>query len=162
MRIRTTQFATIVVLLTSFLLSPAAFAAQTSTNDWSRLTSVAAGSKVTVKLKNGKTIDGKFSSVSDTALALTVKNASREVARDDVLTVHYVVRKDPTKATLIGLGLGIGAAAIVGTSGSGSGFDSLDAAVTGVMVVLGAGVGALGGFLVGRSGKKRVLIYEAK
>jgi hypothetical protein len=30
------------------------------------------------------------------------------------------------------------------------------------MAILGAGVGALGGFLIGRSGKKRVLLYEAK
>jgi len=30
------------------------------------------------------------------------------------------------------------------------------------VTILGAGVGALSGFLIGRSGKKRVLIYEAR
>jgi hypothetical protein len=30
------------------------------------------------------------------------------------------------------------------------------------MAVLGAGVGALAGYFIGRSGSKRVLIYEAK
>jgi membrane protein DedA with SNARE-associated domain len=34
--------------------------------------------------------------------------------------------------------------------------------ITAGMAVLGAGVGALAGYFIGRSGSKRVLIYEAK
>ena len=164
MRITTRQFATIVVLLTSLLLSPVTLMAQASINDWSRLNSVPSGSKLSVKLRNGKKIDGTLSSVSDTALTLMVRNTSTEVKRDDVHTVHAVGGNSATKATLIGLGLGAGAGAIAGgvADGNNDGFETLDNVATGVLAVLGAGVGALGGFLVGKSMKKRVLIYEAK
>jgi len=162
MRSKTTQFATVVILLTSILLLPVIVAAQT--NDWSRLTSVASGSKLSVKLTNGKTVDGSFSSVSDTALTLMVKNVATEAKRDDVVSVHQVTKKSAAKATLIGLGAGAGVGAIVGAAADSSsdGFEELDSIATAVTTVLGAGVGALGGFLIGRSGKKRVLIYEAK
>jgi len=125
---------------------------------------VATGSKLSAKLKNGKTIDGSFSSVSDTALTLMVKNAATELRRDDIVSVHQVTKKSAAKATLIGLGAGAGVGAIVGAAADSSsdGFEQLDSIATAVTTVLGAGVGALGGFLIGRSGKKRVLIYEAK
>ncbi|HEX5883170.1 MAG TPA: hypothetical protein VFY67_01360 [Pyrinomonadaceae bacterium] len=159
-----TQFATIVILLTSSLLSPLAVAAQTGTNDWSRLTSVATGSKLSAKLRNGKTIDGSFGGVSDTVLTLMVKNAATEVKRDDILSVHQVTRKSAKTSTLIGLGAGAGAGAVVGAAADSNNdsFEDLDNIATAVTTVIGAGVGALGGFLIGRSGKKRVLIYEAR
>src|SRR5215216_2103548 len=100
MRIKPTQFATLVILLTSILLSPVTVAAQTRANDWSRLTSVPAGSKLSVKIRNGKTIDGSFNSVSDTTLTLMVKNAASEVRRDDVVSVHQITRKSAKTATL--------------------------------------------------------------
>ena len=165
MRITTRRFATIVILLTSLLLSPVTLAAQSMTSDWSRLNSVVTGSKLSVKLRNGNKIDGTLSSVSDTALTLMVKNASREVKRDDIRTVHTINGNSAKKATLIGLGLGAGAGAAVGAAvdrNNDDGLETLDSVGTAVTTVLGAGVGALGGFLIGRSGKKRVLLYEAK
>ena len=162
MRNSTRQLATLVILLTSILLFPVSVAAQT--NDWSRLASVPTGSKLSVKLRNGKTIDGSVRSVSDTALTLDVKNNTAEVKRDDVATVQQVMKKSAKTATLVGLGLGAGAGAIFGAvaSSNDDGFDKIDRIATGVTTVLGAGAGALGGFFIGRSGKKRVLIYEAK
>ena len=164
MRIKSRQVATLAILLTSLLLSPVTLAAQATTNDWSRLTSVPTGSKLSVKLRNGKKIDGTLSSVSDTALTVMVKNTSTEVKRDDISSVHQVNGKSATKATLIGMGLGAGAGAVAGgiTDSQNDDFETLDNAATAVLAVLGAGVGALGGFLVGKSMKKRVLIYEAK
>jgi small nuclear ribonucleoprotein (snRNP)-like protein len=126
---------------------------------------VSTGSKLSVKLRNGNKIDGTLSSVSDTAVTLMVKNASREVKRDDIRTVHQVNGKSATTATLIGLGVGAGAGAALGAvvdSANDDGFEKLDNAATAVTTILGAGVGALGGWLVGRSGKKRVLVYEAR
>ena len=165
MRIRTRPIATIVILLTSFLLSPVTLAAQAGTNDWSRLTSMAPGSKLSVKLKDGKKIDGTFSSASDTALMVIVKNASTDVKRDDVQTVHYVTGKSVTKSTLIGLGAGAGVGAALGiaadASGNGIG-EGFDNAVAAGITVLGAAAGALTGFIIGKTQKKRVLIYEAK
>jgi hypothetical protein len=165
MRIQTRQFATLVILLASLLLSPVTLMAQATTSDWSRLSSVPTGSKLSVKLRNGNKIDGKLSSVSDTAVTLMVKNASREVKRDDIRTVHQVNGKSATTATLIGLGVGAGAGAALGAVADSTNDDSLenlDSAATAVTTVLGAGVGAIAGFLIGRSGKKRVLLYEAK
>jgi hypothetical protein len=118
-----------------------------------------------VKLKTGKTINGEFRTASDTTLSLTAKNAPLEVRREEIATVHEVTKKSATKATLIGTGVGAGAGAAAGAitdSANDDGFEKLDSAATGVLTVAGAGVGALVGFLVGRSGNKRVLVYEAK
>jgi hypothetical protein len=117
------------------------------------------------QLKTGKTINGEFRTASDTTLSLTAKNAPLEVRREEIATVHEVTKKSATKATLIGTGVGAGAGAAAGAitdSANDDGFEKLDSAATGVLTVAGAGVGALVGFLVGRSGNKRVLVYEAK
>jgi len=159
----------IFALVASILFSSVTLTAQDlkgSTNgDWSRLNTVTAGSKLTIKLKNGQTIDGKLSSVSDTLLSLSVKDKSVDVKRQDVLSVYQVTKKSAAKATLIGLGVGAGGGAAIGLAGTkndNSGFEKLDHAVTAGLTVLGAGAGALTGYLVGRSGRKRVLIYQAR
>ena len=164
MRIPAPQITTIAMLLFSLLLSPVTLTAQTNLSDWSRLNAVALGSKLSVKLKDGKTVEGTLRSVSDSGLSLTVKNADRELRRDDVQTVHEISKKSAKKATLIGLGVGAGAGAVAGIAGDASndGFETLDNAAAAAVTILGAGVGALSGFLIGRSGKKRVLIYEAR
>ena len=164
MRITTRRFATIVILLTSLLLSPVTLVAQATTSDWSRLNSVVTGSKLSVKLRNGNKIDGTLSNVTDATLTLMVKNASREVKRDDIRTIHQTGGTSARKATLIGMGLGAGAGAITGAIGNSRDdtFPATDDIVIGVLVGLGAGVGALGGFLVGKSMKKKELIYEAR
>ena len=167
MRIRTRQLATIVILVTSFLLSPVTLMAQVGTSDWSRLNSVANGSKLSVKLKNGKKVDGTFSSVSDTALTVMVKNTSTEIKRDDVRSVHQVGGTSVTKSTLIGLGAGAGAGALLGAVGEAAdddhSFEVIDGtAVTAGLTVLGATAGAITGFIIGKTRKKKVLLYEAK
>ena len=91
------------------MLSTATVAAQGQTNDWARVTSLPSSSKLSVKLKNGKTINGDFRSASDTTLSLTAKNAPVEVKRDEVATIHEVTKKSATKAMLIGTGVGAGA-----------------------------------------------------
>jgi small nuclear ribonucleoprotein (snRNP)-like protein len=164
MRTPAPQITTITILLISLLLSPVTLTAQTTLSDWSRLNAVASGSKLSVKLKDGKKVEGTLQSVSDSGLSLRVKNADKELRRDDVQTVHEVSSKSVKKATLIGLGVGAGAGAVLGIAGDASneGFETLDNAAAAAVTILGAGVGALGGFLVARSGKKRVLIYEAR
>ena len=166
MRITTRQFATIVILLTSLLLSSVTLAAQTANTDWSRLTSVPTGSKLSVKLRNGKKIEGTLSTVSDTVLTLLVKNGSTEVKRDDISSVHTVSGASVAKATLIGLGVGAGVGAVVGLAGDASsdagGFEAIDNAVAGAITVIGALAGTVTGFVIGKTRKKRVLIYEAR
>jgi len=168
MRTGRNKLAISFALLVSILFSSLTLAAQElkglTTGDWSRLNTVATGTKVTVKLKNGKTIEGKLSSVSDTSLALSVKNRSVDLPRQDVLSVYQVTKKSAAKATLIGLGVGAGAGAAIGAAGGdgndGWVFISKKQAAAGLSV-LGAGVGALTGYLIGRGGHKRVLIYQA-
>ena len=165
MRSPTKQIAVLVVLLLSFLVSPVTLVAQTGTGDWSRLSAVTTGTKLAVKLKDGKKVEGTLISVSDTSLSLTAKNAPREIRREDVASVHEVSKKGAGKATLIGLGVGAGAGAAIGLAGDASsddGFEKVDNAVAGAAVVIGAAAGALTGFLLGKTGKKRVLLYEFK
>jgi small nuclear ribonucleoprotein (snRNP)-like protein len=156
-----------LALVASFLLSPAILAQNKATpsSDWSILNTVATGSELSVKLKDGKTVEGKLSSVSDAALSLSVKNKAVELKREDVESVYEIRRKSATKAVLIGLGIGAGAGALIGAVGdrsSNGGFEKIDTAVTAGLTVIGAGLGALTGYLIGRSGKKRVLIYEVR
>lgn len=153
-----------LVLAALLLLSPVASAQNTgaSSRDWPALKAVTQGSKLSVRLKNGKTVEGKLSGVSDGALSLSVKNKPEELKREDVQSVYRVGRKSAKKATSIGPGVGAGAGALVGAAGS----DSNDFILSrgqpaAVLSVLGGGVGALTGYLVGRGGHKRVLIYEA-
>ena len=156
-------FVTLAVVA-SLLLSAVTVAAQGQTNDWSRVTALATGSNLSVKLKNGKTIKGPLSSVNDSMLSVTVKNAPVEIKREEVRTVHEVVKKGSGgKGALIGSAVGAGAGAGLGVAA-----DATDNAlevhngIVAGMAVLGAGVGALAGYFIGRSGSKRVLIYEAK
>ncbi len=157
-----------IVLLTSILLPSIVLAAQNSaatTGDWSAVKTVTSGTKLSVKLKNGKTVAGKLSSVSDAALTLSVKNSIEDLKREDILSVHQVTKKSATKATLIGMGVGAGAGAAIGAAGAASsdnGFEKIDNAVTAGLTVVGAGVGAVTGYLLGRGGSKRVLVYESK
>lgn len=165
MKIPTKQISVILVLLISFLVSPITLVAQTGTNDWSRLSAAASGTKLSVKTKDGKKVEGTFTSVSDTSLSLTVKNAAKEIRREDIASVHEVSKKGAGKATLIGMGIGAGVGAGLGIASEQNDddtfFETKDS-ITAGMVVVAAGIGALTGFLIGRSGKKRVLLYESK
>ena len=163
MRIPTKQIAIIVVLLLSFLLSPVTLVAQTGTSEWSRLSAVTTGTKLSVKLKEKKKVEGTLTSVSDTSLSLTVKNAAKDIRREDIASVHEVSKMSAGKSTVVGMGIGAGLGAVLGlvADNNDEGLEVRDSVTAGVVVV-GAGIGALTGFLIGRSGKKRVLLYESK
>jgi len=156
----------VLSIVAMLLLSTVSAMAQDQANNWARVTSVAAGSKLSVKLKSGKTVNGTFNHASDSTLSVMVKNSPVEVKREDVATVYEVVKKSSaTKSTLIGTGVGAGVGAAAGGIASAKdddGFDKIDHVATAGLAVAGAGVGALVGYLVGRGGNKRVLLYEAK
>jgi hypothetical protein len=165
MRVRTNRLTISIALLTSLLLSPVGLAGQTPnapTGDWSRLSAVTAGSKLSVKQKNGKTVEGKLIAVSDAGLSLSVKGKPVDVKREEVSSVSQTTRKSATKATLIGLGVGAGAGAGIGLAGSNNdNFDKINHVATAGLAVLGAGAGALVGYMIGKSGRKQVVIYQA-
>ncbi|HXD33830.1 MAG TPA: hypothetical protein VN643_22110 [Pyrinomonadaceae bacterium] len=155
-----------LALLASILLSPINLFAQdlrnSSTGDWSRLNSLDLGSKLSIRTKIGEAIDGKLISVSDTSLSLTVKTKTVNLNRDDIFSVYHVTKKSAAKATLIGLGVGAGGGLALGLAGRGDdGFVKLERAFTAGFTVIGAGAGAATGWLIGRGGKKKVLVYQA-
>ncbi len=161
------RFSISLVLVASFLVSSATLAAQGTgaSSNWSALKAVGSESKLVVKRRNGKNVEGRLSSVSDDDLTLSVKNAPLSIKREDVLSVYQVQKKSATKSTLIGLGVGAGAGAALGAVGAAnddSGFEKIDHAVTAGLTVIGGAAGALTGYLFGRGGSKRVLIYESK
>jgi hypothetical protein len=165
MTIRNGRRVMLLVLLTALMLPPATLAQSNTapSGSWSAVTAVAPGTKLGVKLRDGKKLDGKLISASDNGLSVSVKDKPVEVRREDVLSVHLMSKKSVTKAVLIGMGAGAAAGAVIGLAGSAGNdsFDSIDHAVTAGLTVVGAGAGALAGYLVGRSGRKRVLIYQA-
>jgi len=117
-----------------------------------------------VKLKTGKTVDGRFRSASDSSLTLTGKNGVVDLKRDDVASVYEMRRKSATKSTMIGLGVGAGAGAALGaavTAADKGDFDKLDQAALAGVVVIGALAGTVTGYFLGRKSKK-VLVYESK
>ena len=168
MRTERNKLAISFALVMSLLLSSVTLFAQDlkgfTTGDWSRLNAIETGSKMTVKLKDGQTLKGKLSGVSDTSLSLRVKDKVVDLKRPDILSVYQSVKKSAGKSTLIGLGVGAAAGAVIGAVGGdgddGWVFISKKQAAAGLSV-LGAGVGAMTGFLVGRGKSKRVLIYQA-
>ncbi len=154
-----------IAMAVTLLLSSVPLIAQSTTRDWSNLKAVASGSKLEVKLKNGNKVKGTLSSVSDTALSLSVKNKPMDLQRDDVLSVYQSSKQSTTTPTLIGMGVGAGAGAAIGAVGAkkdDGGFDKIDHAVTAGLAVVGAGAGALAGYFIGRSSAKRVLVYSVK
>ena len=169
MHIGTKRFTISFVLVAALLLPSITLAApntkptNVATGDWAVLKTVPTASKLVVKLKNGKTVSGKLSTVTDTTLSLTVKDKAVDLKREDVLSVHQVMGKSAKKATLIGMAVGAGAGAVVGVAGGDDdGFIVSRSQAAAGLAVLGAGVGALTGYLIGKGGHKRVLVYEAR
>jgi hypothetical protein len=152
----------VAVLLAAVLMLSVPLQAQTGVTNWSRINSVDLDSKLKIKLKSGKSIEGDFARVSDATISLKVKGKMQEIKREDVQTVHRVVGKSVMTATLIGTGIGAGMAGALGAIGSAdSEFDKLDQAIVAGMVIVGAIIGTVAGYFIGRTRKKKILVYSA-
>lgn len=151
-----------LVLIASMLMSPVV-SAQTATGDWSALKAVAVGNKLSVKLKTGKSVEGRLTGVSDDTLSLTVGGKPTDLKVVEVLSVYRVGGSSAKTGALVGAAVGGGAGLTLGLAGSAAddGFNDLDAPITAGLTVLGAGAGALIGYAIGRSKRKRVLVYQA-
>ena len=146
----------LLVTLLSFNLS-----AQSNATDWSRLSSIDSGAKLSVKLKTGKEFKGTFSSVSESALTLDTKQKPLVLKREEIATVQQTIKKGSgTKAALLGMGIGGGAGALVGAAGSRDDFDKIEQAATAGLAVIGAVVGGVTGYFIGRGSSKKILVYQ--
>jgi uncharacterized membrane protein len=101
--------------------------------------------------------------VSDTILSLEQGNKTTDVNRGDALKVYRVMPKSAKRATMIGLGIGVGVGGLAGGIAAASGTGESGEYGWGVLIVgvIGAGVGALTGYISG-SRKQRTLIYETR
>ena len=150
----------VAVALLISSLAPAAFAQQVS-GDWTSVQSVAPGDEVSIKLKDGHKVRGRFSSASDSELTILRKNKQQPIARNTIAQVYRLERRaEKAKYAAIGAGIGAGAGAAIGGVKANSTSDD-GYVYTLVGVIFGTGFGALGGFLWGAAKRKHVLIYQA-
>jgi hypothetical protein len=169
-RLRTRTLMITYVLIAMLAISHVAVAQQKTAPgaEWAAVTAVQPGDKLVVKLREGKSVEGKLSSVSGETLTLAHNKKTTELNRGDVLKVYRVTGKSAASSTLIGAGVGAaagagtGAAVCGGCNDKGSfDFGPSRSVITAGAALVGAGLGAIVGFALGRR-HKRVLIYEAR
>src|SRR5262249_34470779 len=96
-------------LLIALLTAPQAVLAQTgsgSNRDWAAVMTVHPGEKLAIRLKNGQTVEGKLSSVSESGLALASGGKTAEINREDAQRVYRIAGASPKRPTLIGAAIG--------------------------------------------------------
>ena len=158
-------------LLLALLLIPSGTLAQDSAglaNDWTKVQAVQPGEKVVVELKSGKREKGTLSAVSESGLTLSNGNEKTEARRDDIRTVRRVTGASVKKATLIGTATGATGGAIAGAAAGGCDPARESICIFGrgasaaALGVIGAGIGAMTGFVIGKFKHKETLIYETR
>ena len=149
--------ATTLVILT---VAPVAFAQQ-ARGDWTAVQSLPADADISIRLKTGKRVRGEFLSATDNELTITRKKKGESFAKDTIAQVERLERKaEKGKYAAIGAAIGTGVGAgIGGAKASSTSDDGYVYTIAGV--AMGAGFGALGGFLFGQAKRKHVLIYQA-
>ena len=151
-------------LVIAFAHVPVASGQNTSHRDWSAVIAQPLGTRLSVRLKNGKTIEGTVNSVSETALQIMKGNSRTDLDRGEIKKIYRVGGRQAGKSALLGLGIGAGAGAVVGgviaaTDGpTESGEEHLPIAIS---AAVGAIIGTVTGLVTGLFGRKKILIYEA-
>lgn len=150
------------LLALTLIYSPLA-RAQTprASGDWSAVQALAPGDELVVKLKDGRSVEGKLGSLTDAELTLTRNNKSETFGRDRIFQIYERKRKsEKGKYAAIGAGIGAGTGLGIGLAKNSPPVDDGEIYPIGG-AMLGAGIGAIGGFLFGQAKRKRVLIYQA-
>src|SRR5690349_5156704 len=103
-----------LIIFTLAVNSTLSFAGQTgdANRQWATVQSTSTGSKLSLRLKDGKKLEGKLLNISDTGLTLDRDNKSTDITRDSIAKVYRVEQKSRgksvTKGALIGAGIGFG------------------------------------------------------
>jgi hypothetical protein len=163
MRIKALAFTLAVIIV--LVQSPVVLAqANVTPREWSKVVATAADEKLEVKLKSGKTVKGKLISVTDSGLTLSHRNKELALNRDEIFRIYRASGKSGVSPTVIGAGVGAGvglaAGGVILAVNDGDGDEIVPGLILTAMV--GAGIGALTGFLSGKSRSNRVLIYESR
>jgi hypothetical protein len=161
---------TSIVLLILLTLPSTGLAQNTSgqSADWAAVRSLVRGEKLSVRLKDGKKLEGRLLDVSDSALTIDRKGSPTDLDQQSVEKVYRLtpksVGKSIGKSALIGAGIGFGAGA--GVSLAAGSYEDLETTeligiLGGIGAAIGAGIGAMVGAISG-SGNKKVLVYDSK
>lgn len=132
---------------------------------WDRLAVIAPEEKLAVKLKDGKSVEGRFLSASDTTLTVRRKGRNVDIARDSVQRVFRVIPRKAAKSLLTGTGVGAGIGVAIGAILAArweaeTGEEAFPIILLGS---LGTGIGAAVGGLHGMfKRQQKVLVFEAK
>ena len=154
------------LVLTVLIMNSMAAAFQKTTADWSAVRALPAGSKLSVRLKDRKKIEGLLVRVSDSSLTLTRNNQDVELDQPDIAKIYQLIPRSAGKSAgrsaLIGAGIGFGAGVAAGGAiGSYEDIQTLESMA--VLGAIGAGIGAFVGAIRGLASKqRRALIYDAK
>ena len=150
----------LAVTLVLVTVGPPAFAQQ-ARGDWTAVQSLAADADISIQLKTGKRVRGDFLSATDNEVTITRKGKGESFAKDTIAQIERLERKaEKGKYALIGTGIGTAVGGGIGAAKASSASDD-GYVYTIVGVAMGAGFGALGGFLFGQAKRKHVLIYQA-
>lgn len=158
---RTTSIVALFVMVTMLAASiaPVAFAQRSS--DWAAVQSIGIDEDLSIKLKDGNKVSGKFSSANDSELTIIRKGKQHVLAKATIAEIYQLERK-AEKAKYAAIGAGIGAAAGGGIGAAKASHTLDDGGIyTVVGLAFGTGFGALGGLLFGAGKRKHVLIYQA-
>jgi hypothetical protein len=97
------------LFLTLLMVLPAAFGQQSIT---SQITAMPTGTKIELRLNDGKTMRGARGPLSDAGFTLVTSNAgARQIAFNDVASVKQL-KSHTTRNVLIGVGIGVAALGI--------------------------------------------------
>lgn len=132
---------------------------------WDAIKSIPPSEKIEVKLKDGKTIKGRVLAASDSALTLSQKGVSIDVAKDSVKRVYRVMPRRAARSLAIGAGAGAGAGAALGLviAANYQGDSGEEAGYILILGLVGAGIGSLIGGLTGAlKPDLKALVYEAR
>jgi hypothetical protein len=149
-------------LMLALLFLPSGAFAQGATN-WENVRAVPVGDKLEVEFRNGKRQQGKLAEFSDAGLTLQIGKKTEAIPRDNVRKIHRLTGTPAGKTTLIGAASGAAGGALLGATSNGCSRNCFvgRGASTALGAVFGGGIGAIGGFLIGKAKHKRVLIFEA-
>ena len=151
-----------VVLMATMLVAQSSFVlAQGQTSGWTAVQSIGVDERLIVKLKEGKTLEGKMIEANDSNLSISRGGKVVNIARNDIQTIYHSKGKaEKGKWAVVGTGIGAGAGAGIGAAKAGSTSDDGEIYIV-VGLALGAGIGAIGGALFGTTRRSRELVYQA-
>ena len=82
-----------VVFTLLMSLTPAMAQQVTASSDWSAVTAISPGVKLSIELKDGKKVKGRLRSVSDSMVTLERGNKTNNVSRDSISRVPARYRR---------------------------------------------------------------------